>query len=97
MDYKDNPLAWDIPAAVNRAPMEEAEKAAYEENIHFQRVFSTASGRKVLDWMIKHTLDTPTWLPGRSPDVGYFREGQNNLVRQIKSKIEKAKNYKEQP
>lgn len=89
-----NQLDWQIGGEQpDRLQLEAAEQKEYEINHHFERAFSTPSGKKVLEWLTLHTLDTPTWWPGKPTDYGFFREGQNGLVRQIKSKIEKAKNY----
>lgn len=91
-----NPLNWDIGSTEpNKEQLEAAKQKAYEEDVDFLKCFSTASGRKVLEWMTKFTLDSPTWWPGRPAEFGYWREGQNNLVRQIKSKINNAKDYQE--
>lgn len=95
----DNPLAWDIGGEPDKSSLDEAQEKAYEENHHFHKAFSTPSGRKVLEWMVKHTLDTPSWWPDADYDKavanGFWREGQNSLVRQIMAKIEQAKNYQE--
>ena len=89
-----NPLDWNIGETDNKA-FNESKLKAYEENLDFLKAFSTESGKKVLEWMIKYTLESPTWWPGRPAEFGYFREGQNNLVRQLKSKVENARNFKE--
>lgn len=93
-----NQLQWDDlePKLEN---IEEAASKAYELNIHFLRTFSTPSGKKVLEWLTSHTLDTPTWWPSadyqKAVANGFFREGQNSLVRQILHNIDNAKSYKE--
>lgn len=89
---------WDEISQPDLSRVEEAQKKAYEENIHFLTTFSTPSGKIVLEWLTKHTLDTPTWWPdadyNKTVANGFFREGQNCLVRQLKSKINQAKEYK---
>lgn len=91
-----NQLDWDSP---NTEQVELAKEKAYEENVDFLKCFNTPSGKKVLEWMVKHTLDTPTWWPSadynKAVANGFFREGQNCLVRQIQAKINQAKNYQE--
>ena len=92
-----NPLAWNISAeAVEQEQLKRKAEEDYEENFHFERTFSTESGQLVLEWLVKHTIQTPTWLPGRTAEQCYFREGQNNLVRQIEAKIKQSREYKEQ-
>ena len=46
--------------------------------------------------LISRTLDQPTWVPGGDHTFGYAREGQNSVVREIKTRIERAKNGKNQ-
>lgn len=84
----------------NTEALEEANRKQYEENLDFLKAFSTPAGKRVIEWLKKHTLETPTWWPAADYDKavanGFFREGQNSLVRQLIHKIEMAKNYKEQ-
>lgn len=91
-----NQLNWDAPNTYN---VEEQQRNKYEENLDFLKTFSTPHGKRVLDWMTKHTLETPTWWPSadynKAVANGFFREGQNSLVRQLHSKIDYAKQYKE--
>lgn len=95
MDIK-NPLDWNLDDdKPNKKQIEAAKEKQYEEDIDFLKAFSTPAGKKVLAWMTLYTLDSPTWWPGKPPEFGYYREGQNHLVRQIRSKIENARNYQE--
>lgn len=93
-----NQLEWEIgQPEPDKSQIEEAELKQYEINHLFLNTFSTPSGKKVLEWLEQHTLNTPTWWPDADYDKavanGFFREGQNCLVRQIKYKIEQAKQY----
>jgi hypothetical protein len=90
-----NQLDWDISDKANTEQVEEAKKKSYEMDVHFLTAFSTPSGKKVLQWLTEHTLDSPTWWPGQQTDYGFFREGQNSLIRQVKAKIKSAKDYQE--
>ncbi len=94
-----NSLNWDIAHEADKQPIEEARRKQYEIDHNFHKTFSTASGKIVLEWLISHTLDTPTWWPdadyNKAVANGFFREGQNCLVRQIKDKIKRAKEYQE--
>ena len=58
----------------------------------FARTFETEEGRKCLDFLIRRTIDQPTWVPGGDSSHGYVREGQNSVVREIKMRMERAKN-----
>ena len=42
-------------------------------------------------WLRESYLNTPTWAPGYATDYGFFREGQNTLIREFESRIERAK------
>ena len=52
----------------------------------------TASMVEVLNFLIGKTIDQPTWVPGGDSSHGYVREGQNSVVREIKMRMERAKN-----
>ena len=95
-----NQLDWKIgEEKPDKSQIEAAKVKEYEMNVHFLKTFSTPSGKEVLQWLISHTLDTPTWWPNADYDKavanGFFREGQNSLVRQVKAKIQQAKDYQE--
>jgi hypothetical protein len=91
-----NHLNWDEP---DLAQIEEAEAKKYELNHQFRECFESPAGKVVLEWLKAHTLDTPTWWPSadynKSVANGFFREGQNSLIRQMISMINQAKTYKE--
>lgn len=44
------------------------------------------SGKEVLQILSDH-LNSPVCPPDKSSSYGYFREGQNNIIRQIKNAI----------
>ena len=58
----------------------------------YATVFNSPEGLKVLKHLESTTIDQPCWFPGTEASQGYFREGQNSLVRQINSRIRRAKN-----
>lgn len=64
-----------------------------ETDRKYLKVFSTKSGREVLEHLKILTIDQPTWTPGEDPSYGYAREGQNSLVRDIIRRIERARNH----
>ena len=91
-----NQLDWNIGS--NEPDTEQLEiqrQKDYEQDVAFLVAFSTPNGKKVMDWLQLHVLDAPTWWPSQPSEYGYFREGQNSLVRQIKDKIKRAKQYQE--
>lgn len=84
---------WDINPDLGQ--VKENLRKEYEENIEFLKTFTTPAGKKVLEWLKLHTLEAPTWWPSQSEKFGYFREGQNSLVRQLEKKIQQARDYQE--
>lgn len=93
-----NQLLWDLDQP-NNEQLDEIRAKQYEEDVHFLKCLTSPSGKVVMAWLEKYTLQSPTWFPQgdyqKSVATGFFREGQNSLVRQIKAKIELAKTYKE--
>lgn len=61
------------------------------ENIKLKKVFintfSTEDGKKVLASLEKEFLGAPVAVVGTTPDYAFFREGQNDLIRQIKTML----------
>ena len=58
----------------------------------FLNTFSTEDGKKVLTYLENITVHQPSWMPGSNKHYGYFREGQNSIVRQIQAKMRRALN-----
>ena len=48
--------------------------------------------KKLLLHLKKTYLDAPTWTPGYENSFGYFRDGQNTIIREILLKLRRAKN-----
>ena len=67
-----------------------------ELNQHFASCFNTPSGIIVLDYLKECTINQPCFVPLNSADtttiVGYIREGQNSIVRNIIDRINIIKN-----
>jgi len=57
----------------------------------FAKIFNTPEGKLVLAELKSRTLDAPSWYPGANEHFGYVREGQNTVVREILTRIERAK------
>ena len=81
-------------AGVNAQPTEtpiysETEQAQLDKDL--AKVFSGKAGKNVMAWLRESNLTTPTWAPGYATDYGFFREGQNTLIREFESRIERAK------
>tara|TARA_R110002110_G_scaffold338596_2_gene549012 strand:+ start:401 stop:694 length:294 start_codon:yes stop_codon:yes gene_type:complete len=64
-----------------------------ELDVAFATIFTTTTdGKTVLNYLKKVTVEQPAWEPGSDHSVGYSREGQNSIVREILHRIERAKN-----
>lgn len=56
------------------------------------RVFGTEEGQKLLKMLRNQTIEQPCWGPGTEPSYGYFLEGRCSLVKEIETRINKARN-----
>ncbi len=54
-------------------------------------MFSSPEGQIVLQDLKSRTVEAASWFPGADQHYGYVREGQNSIVREILSRIERAK------
>jgi len=69
----------------------EPDQKGVDLNLMFARTFSTDEGKKVLAWMRDFYLEQPCWEPGADKSLGLFREGQNSVIRDIETRMRKAK------
>lgn len=67
-------------------------------NANFGKCFNSPSGKRVLEYLSKMTVEQPTWIPsagsidGQSAiHHGFVREGQNSIIREIISRINQSK------
>lgn len=60
-------------------------------DILIARTFSTENGQRVLAWLRESYLENPSWQPGAESSFGYYREGQNSVVRDIEKRIKRIK------
>jgi len=60
-------------------------------DILIARTFSTENGQKVLAWLREAYLENPSWQPGAESSFGFFREGQNSVIRDIEKRIKRIK------
>ena len=81
---------WDGIEVLDENPMQlRDDTVAIDKS--FARTFETGEGRKVLQFLISKTLHQPTWIPGGDTSFGFAREGQNSIIREIQTRIERAK------
>lgn len=62
----------------------------YELDLAFQRCFASDAGRQVLAHLRALTIEQPAWVPGQDASLGFAREGQDSLVREIERRIRRA-------
>ena len=81
---------WDGIEVLDENPMQlRDDTIAIDKS--FARTFETEEGKKVLQYLISKTLQQPTWIPGGDTSFGFAREGQNSIIREIQTRIERAK------
>jgi|TARA_Y100000296_G_scaffold35221_2_gene40803 hypothetical protein len=85
---------WDGVNAEPPTPPEYEATEQAEMDKAIARMFSSKDGKKVLDFLEKSFLHQPTWAPGFTTDYGFFREGQNTLIRELKARMKRAKERK---
>lgn len=61
-------------------------------NLLVAKTFGTDAGQKVLAWMREFYLERPCWEPGAESSMGYWKSGQQSVIRDIEARIRKARN-----
>ena len=51
------------------------------------KLFRSPTGKKVLEYLEERYIKSPVCIPGRPEGQGYYREGQNSIVRMFQSAI----------
>jgi|RhiMethySRZTD1v2_1073278.scaffolds.fasta_scaffold05958_10 hypothetical protein len=82
---------WDAIDALTRAKPVSAEDAPAEliDKLHSD-VFANPLGRKWLAWAVGTYLDAPVCEPGGGADHGFYREGQNAVIRDIIRRVQRS-------
>lgn len=83
-------MSWD---SLNDAP-EINEQSISDDDLLVAKVFVTKDGHELIELLKSRTLDQPTFVPGEDASYGYFREGQNSIIREIIQKIKRVQNQK---
>ena len=94
-----SPWGLDVLDSEDKINQEKMNALQQELNKQYSLCFSTPTGKKVLEHLIKCTIEQPTWIPsngnldGQSTiQYGFVREGQNSIVRNIIDRINSIKN-----
>lgn len=56
------------------------------------RVLASEDGDKLMKWLRTTLLEQPVAVPGSDSSYAYYREGQNSVIRDLESRIQKARN-----
>jgi hypothetical protein len=82
---------WDGVEAEPPTPPEYSATDQAEQDKAIFRLFHTEDGQKVMRFLETAYLNQPSWAPGFTTDYGFFREGQNTLIRELKARMQRAK------
>lgn len=82
-----NPLKQPVTSKVNEKELQERK----DFNRACAAMFSTAQGKMVLKYIRSKTIERACSPPGSAEGYGFWREGQNDLVRQIETAIKLGK------
>ena len=55
------------------------------------RVMGSEDGARLMLWLRQTILDQPVALPGSDSSYGYYREGQNSIIRDLEARIIRAR------
>jgi hypothetical protein len=70
----------------------DAQQAVEDLNKLCLRVLATEDGEKLMKWLRASLLEQPVAVPGSDPSFAFYREGQNSIIRDLESRIQKARN-----
>lgn len=70
----------------------DAQQAVDDLNKLCLRVLASEDGEKLMKWLRATLLEQPVAVPGSDPSYAYYREGQNSVIRDLESRILKARN-----
>lgn len=94
----NSPFGLDALDAEQQESSNEEQARQQSINANFGKCFNSPSGKKVLEYLSRMTVEQPTWVPsagaldGESTiHHGFVREGQNSIVREITSRVNQSK------
>ena len=82
---------WEGVNADSPLPLKQTETEAAELARALNRILERQAGEKLLEWLCGAFLHQPAWAPGYDAEFGYYREGQNALIREIVNRAERSK------
>ena len=69
----------------------DSQQAVEDLNKLCLRVLGSEDGKKLMGWLRASVLEQPVAVPGADPSYAFYREGQNSIVRDLESRIQKAR------
>lgn len=87
----DNTEGWNGLSEIN-TDIREAQQAVDDLNKLCLRVLASEDGKKLMSWLRSAILEQPVAVPGSDSSYAYYREGQNSIIRDLESRILKARN-----
>lgn len=69
----------------------DSQQAVEDLNKLCLRVLASEDGVKLIKWLRATLLEQPVAVPGSDPSYAFYREGQNSIVRDLESRIQKAR------
>lgn len=86
-------MSWDeLDAADQTKDIREARQKHEDLMRLCLRVFGSEDGQKLLEWLREMYVDVPVAVPGADPSYAFYAEGQRNVVRDLMSRINQARN-----
>ena len=85
-----NTQGWEGVNAESPLPPEQGDQFQADLDRSIARGFKTNDGKILFDWLCGAYLHQPSWAPGYSTDYGFYREGQNTLIRELIMRAERA-------
>lgn len=82
---------WDDLDALQQPDIREANQQRDDIARLCLRVFATDDGQKLMEWLQAMYVDVPVAVPGADPSHAFFAEGQRNVVRDLKARIQQAR------
>ena len=82
---------WEGGNAASPLPLQQNETETPEIDRALNRILESDDGEKMLEWLAGAFLHQPAWAPGYDAEFGYYREGQNALIREIINRAERSK------
>ena len=85
-----NTPGWDGVNADSPLPPGEGETFQGELDRAIRRIHESDDGKMLFDYLVGAFMQQPSWAPGYSTDFGFYREGQNTLIRELIVRSERA-------